>query len=200
MDRPLPRYRSIFIKRYWCLPEADLKVIKAFPVGLLLRPSGWVVVGARPGDVKEVIDMMTGWGVEYGTLAFRRHTPYKPSWRAWHNTKNHILREDLQEVLVIGYKPPLSLKGLRQFATKKRPFMTNLPTRWEYNVYWQFSQIWGYPRLEIWGRAYEGTYPAKWTRIGPKLDGMPIGQSLWLEHAKRFSTPLDTSWLSSPEG
>lgn len=200
MTALLPRFRSAIIKRLWTVPDRDLAIIKKFPVATLLRPSGWMLICCRPCEVGEAVEMLTGWGLAFGTLAFRRHSPYKPSWRAWHIPKNKILREDLQEVIVIGYKPPYSGRGLTLFGTKGRPYLTNLPTRWEYNAYWNWSQLWGYPRLEIWGRKSEGTYPKRWTRIGPQLDGMPIGQSLWLEHAKRFSTPLDTSWLSSPGG
>jgi hypothetical protein len=201
VDAPLlPRFRSIFIKRWWGVDKKDQAVIAKFPVGTLLRPGGWMVIGCRPSEVKACIDLLSGWGLDFGTLAFRRHTPYKPSHAAWRNVKNWILREDLQEVLVIGFKGPMSNFLHRKFASRTRPFLTNLPTRWEYNAYWKFSQFWGYPRLEIWARPYEGTYPQKWTRIGPHLDGMPIGQSLWLEHAKRFSTHLDTSWLDSPGG
>ena len=62
----------------------------------------------------------------------------------------------------------------------------------EFNEYWKLSVLWGYPRLEIWGMPRQGIYnPKRWTRIGPRLDGMPITQSLWLEHAKRFKEPLD---------
>lgn len=195
----LPRFRSIFIKRWWGIPEADKKTIMTFPVGTLLRPGGWVLIGCRPGEVKTCIDALSGWGIDFGTLAFRRHSPYKGT-TAWRKAKNFILREDLQEVIVIGYKGPYSKSSLKRFRSRTRPFMTNLPTRWEFNAYWKFSQLWGYPRLEIWARPYEGVFPPRWTRIGPYLDGMAIGQSLWLEHAKRFSTHLDTSWLDSPGG
>jgi hypothetical protein len=160
---------------------------------LLLREGGWIVIGSRPGEVADAIDLLRGWGLTFGTLAFRKHYPYKLGrGGAWAVPKVHILREDLQEVLVIGFKPPFNGRGLKRFATKGRPWLTNYPTRWEYNEYWKMSTLWGYPRLEIWGRAYEGQYdPKRWTRIGPLLDGMPITQSLWLEHAKRFTEPLD---------
>jgi hypothetical protein len=186
----LPRYKSVQIKRTWGIPKADLEVIRKFPVGDLLRPGGWVLIGCRPCDVAETIDMVRGWGLEFGTLAFRRHSPYKVSGLAWHKVKHYILQEDLQEVVVIGFKPPLNLRGLDLFSTKLRPRMTNLPTRWEYNHYWKFSVVWGYPRLEIWGRSSESSPKDRWTRIGPHLDGMPIGQSLWLQHAMRHPVPL----------
>lgn len=97
---------------------------------------------------------------------------------------------------MISYKPPYNGRGLKRFATKGRPCLTNYPTRWEYQEYWKMSILWGYPRLEIWGRPYAGSFdPKRWTRIGTLLDGMPIGQSLWLEHAKRFDTPLDLAAL-----
>jgi len=138
------------------------------------------------------IDMIKGWGLEFGTLAFRRHYPHgRKGSRAWMNVKHHILKEDLQEVLVIAFKPPYSGRGLARFVTKGSRWHTNFPTRWEYEQYWKMSVLWGYPRLEVWGRPFAGQYdPKKWTRVGPLLDGMTITQSLWIEHAKRFSQPL----------
>jgi hypothetical protein len=179
---------------FWAIKKPEIAAMKAFPVGLLLRPGGFITVGCRPFQVGEVIKMVEGWGLEFGTLAFRKHYPYKRSVRAWKTTKNYILREDLQEVVVIAYRPPYNARGLWLFRTKNRPFPTNFPTRWEYDHYWKLSMMWGYPRLEIWARPHQGVYnPKKWTRIGPLLDGMPITQSLWLEHAKRFIVPLDLS-------
>jgi hypothetical protein len=197
-----PRFKSIFIKRMWGIPSRDIEVMREFPVGDLLRPGGWMVLGVRPCEVAEAIRMMEKWGLKFGTLAFRRHTPYKKTSKAWAVVKNHILREDLQEVVVIGWKPPYNGKGLQYFATRPRPFLTNYPTRWEYDQYWKISVLFGYPRLEIWGRPNEGYGPrfAKWTRIGPHIDGMPIEQSLWLQHAQRSPTPLDSSWLSRFSG
>lgn len=192
-----PRFRSVFIRRMWLVPDRDLEAMAKFPVGLLLRPGGWVVIGCRPSEVEVAIALLRGWKLQFGTLAFRRHYPYKKTkGNAWAKVKNFILREDLQEVIVIGFKPPFSGVGLKRFATKPRPFLTNYPTRWEWDRYWKLSTLWGYPRLEIWAQPFQGIYnPKKWTRIGPLLDGMPITQSLWLEHAKRFSTPLDMSSL-----
>lgn len=162
-----------------------------FPVGLLLREGGWIVIGGRPCELETAIELLKGWGLTFGTLAFRKHDPYRKGRNIWVRPKIHILQEDLQEVLVIGFKPPFSNKGLSRFATKGRKWMTNFPTRWEYNEYWKLSTLWGYPRLEIWARPYQGRYdPKRWTRIGPLMDGLPISQSLWLEHAKRFPTPL----------
>lgn len=162
-----------------------------FPVGLLLREGGWCLVSCRPCEVAQALDITRGWGFEFGTLAFRRHYPYKPSWKAWRHPKAHILREDLQEVVVITFKPPFNGRGLLRFATKGRKWLTNFPTIWEFNEYWKLSVLWGYPRLEIWANPRQGIYnPKRWTRIGPNLDGMPISQSLWIEHAKRFTQPL----------
>jgi hypothetical protein len=187
-----PRFRAIHINRIWSLPEEDLAAIRAFPVGLLLRPSGWMIIGSRPCEVDVTMGMLKGWGLEFGTLAFRKHYPYRKG-TSWTVHKNYILREEIQEVLTIGYKPPYSGKGLKMFATAKRPFVSNYPTKWEYDVYWRLSVMLGYPKLEIWGRTNQGRFdPRKWTRIGPHLDGMPITQSLWLQHAERFRVPLAT--------
>ena len=187
------RFKSIFIHRLWQIKEDTLAEGAKFPVALLLREGGWCVISCRPSEVQTAMHLLEGWGLTFGTCAFRRHYPYAPrkKTRAWVFPKNYILREDLQEVVVIGFKPPFNGKGLHRFQTKKRQCLTNYPTRWEYNQYWKLSVLWGYPRLEIWGRPKQGTFdPKRWTRIGPLLDGMPITQSLWLEHAKRFSTPL----------
>ncbi len=185
------RFRSIFIRRFWTIPEPEIQQMAAFPVAQLLRPGGWIVIGCRPPEVPIVLELLKGWKLEFGTLAFRRHYPYKGAWKAWQTPKNHILREDLQEVVVIGYRPPYNARGLQRFATKPRPYVTNYPTRWEYDKYWMHSVLWGYPRLEIWGQPYQGVFDKRWTRVGPRLDGMPIGQSLWLELAKRSSTLPD---------
>jgi hypothetical protein len=197
-----PRFRSIFIRRLWSIPEETLREGAKFPVGLLLREGGWIVIGCRPCEVDQALELLKGWKLQFATMAFRRHYPYnKRSWGAWTTTKSYILREDLQEVVVIGYKPPYNGRNLKRFGTKGRPYLTNYPTRWEWDQYWKLSVLWGYPRLEIWARPYQGVYdPKKWTRIGTLLDGMPITQSLWLLHAERFSTPLDMSLFSSHGG
>ena len=185
----LPRFRSIFVQRIWMIAEDSLAEGARFPVGLLLREGGWLLISCRPPEVPTAIAMASAWGCVFGTLAFRRHMPTRRNWKQKHA---HILSEDIQEVIVICFKPPYSGKGLARFQTKGQRLLGNYPTRWEYTQYWKMSVLWGYPRLEIWARPRQGNFdPRKWTRIGPKMDGMPIEQSLWLEHSKRFAEPLD---------
>ena len=93
-----PRFRSIFLHRTWQIPPENLREIARFPVGLLLRPGGWILIGCRPSEVPVGLELLKGWGLEFGTLAFRKHYPYKSGNKAWRTPHNYILREDLQEV------------------------------------------------------------------------------------------------------
>jgi len=61
-----PRFRAIHINRIWSIPGEDLQAIKDFPVGLLLRPSGWMIIGSRPCEVDVTMGMLRGGGWSSG--------------------------------------------------------------------------------------------------------------------------------------